>query len=210
MERVVLWHRALPAGYGQTSAPEDLSRHVDGLCARLVDAGAELLGTLGSAVLACFDPVDMDAAVEFALAESARAEASDEAPRVSFGMAHGRVAVRAEGGVLGDCIDRAQLLANRARPYEILLDDPARQGAEGHFLFGRTVGTGSAAARGYSLDRSHPRRRDARAALRHLRPLPSAHIIEEALSKSLGTKLEAPHLVVTRGPEGAGLRAVLR
>ncbi|NCQ61364.1 MAG: hypothetical protein GW913_11945 [Myxococcales bacterium] len=210
MERVVLWHRALPAGYGQTSAPEELSRHVGGVAARVMEAGAELLGTLGSAVVASFRPERLEAAVEFALAEAARAEGAEDGPRVSFGLTRGGVEQRLEGGLLGDCIDRAQLLANRARPYEILLDDPARQGAETHFLFGRTVGTGSAAARGYSLDRDHPRRRDARAALRHLSPLPSARVVEEALSNSLGTALTGPRLLVARGPEGAGLRAVLR
>ncbi|NOY91760.1 MAG: hypothetical protein GXP55_11240 [Deltaproteobacteria bacterium] len=208
MERVVLWHRALPAGYGQV--PDELSHHVDALSARLREAGGELLGSLGAAVVASFAARDLEIAVELALAESAEAERSEDAPRISFGLSLGLIEARPEGGMLGDCIDRAQLLANRARAYELLLDAPARQRAAGHFLFSRVVGTGSAAARGYAVDRKHPHRHEARRGLAHLGCMPVAKVVGDSLAPQLEAELKAPRLLITRGPEGAGLEAVLR
>ncbi|MFW6051330.1 MAG: hypothetical protein ACODAU_09160 [Myxococcota bacterium] len=211
MERLVLWHRVLPEAREEddrTAAIADWTRRV---VARMPQAGGQVLGTLGSAVAASFDLPDLPDALDLALELLDRADA--ESVPVAVGAAMGELEpVDAPDGArlgwAGAAIDRAQLLANRARSGELVLGPAARDAASSLYLFGRQVRAG--AVRGQAIDRGQPRREACRRFIRHLRPAPVPPSTDELLSPMRAlAHAGGSQCVVLRGPPGAGARAWL-
>lgn len=208
MECVVLWHRAIPV----LDEQEDPGAHdawTDDLAARAHDAGGRVVLRVGSTLVVLFEMHDTHVALAWGLETLRRADALDQSMaglRVALGVAVGDV--EEQGAVLvGAAFDRAQLLANRARFGELVLDPACQAIAREAFLFSRTVNTGSAGLRGDTIDRSHAFLADCRAALGHLRtagllqPLEEAsRVIVEAARRGDSVRL------VLRGPSGAGAR----
>lgn len=217
MERLVLWHRAVPPARQEVDDPEAVAAWVGSVAERLDGGGGTIIAAAGGAVAATFDTVDVGQAVGLALALLRDAEALDRpvgGMKITFGAAMGDVGLATVGdrqAYVGSCIDRAQLLANRARTGELVLDSPAREVARRAFLFGRSVGTGAAALRGTTVDRAHPHREECRSSLPFLRSAPVANATKSALSEAAALAVsEGASCVVLRGPDGAGARGWLR
>ncbi|MBX3249685.1 MAG: hypothetical protein KF901_21085 [Myxococcales bacterium] len=219
MERLVLWHRALPPTRLERDDADALGRWIDQAAARIRATGGALVARVGGTVVGAFELTELAAGIDLALAllddverperDGDPPEADDSGwggvrPSVSIGLATGELD---EGprGFAGAVLDRAQLLANRARRGEVVVDAVTRDLAGGEFLFDRAVGTGAAALRGTTLDRRTPRRSSCRAAVRHLGPAPVPTVIREALSDVAAAAI-APETryVLLRGPSGAG------
>lgn len=217
MERLVLWHRVVPSVREEDLDPQVEASWVRTVSARLHAAGGVVAGSLGGAVAATFDPTEAHDAIELGLAllqESERASDPSQAPRVALAAAVGDVdALPLGGGApmhIGAALDRAQLLANRARVGEFVFDTAARDLASPDYLFQRSVGSGEASVRGHAIDRTHPRLSECRASLGLLREAPvPPHLAEVLGLRELATG-EGPNLVVIRGLSGAGIRRYLR
>jgi adenylate cyclase len=86
----------------------------------VVDHGGQVIKTIGDEVL--FTVADPAAAVEIALALTARGEDEDDPfPAVRAGIAHGAV-VRRLGDVFGSTVNAASRLTSAARPGTVLVD----------------------------------------------------------------------------------------
>ena len=86
----------------------------------VVDHGGQVIKTIGDEVL--FTVADPAAAVEIALALTARGDdADDPFPAVRAGIAHGAV-VRRLGDVFGSTVNAASRLTSAARPGTVLVD----------------------------------------------------------------------------------------
>jgi tetratricopeptide (TPR) repeat protein len=210
MERLVLWHRALPPTREEDDHPAAVAGWTRTVVSRMQAAGGQVLGTLGSAVAASFDLPDVADAIDVVLQALDEAEKLPEPLPVAVGGALGDIEIvhdpRGERiGFTGSAIDRAQMLANRAKAGELVLDGGARDAASSLYLFGRQVGSGAASLRGQAIDRSQPRRDACRQFVRHLRPAAASPLAEQVLAP-LRTLLGRPgvHRVVLRGPPGAG------
>jgi hypothetical protein len=164
MECVVLWHRAIPV----LDEQEDPGAHdawTDDLALRAREGG----GPRGPARGLHAGGAVRDARHHVALGVGPR----DPAPRRRARPEHGGPARGARGGrgrggrargrLVGAAFDRAQLLANRARFGELVLDPACQAIAREAFLFSRTVNTGSAGLRGDAIDRGHAFLADCRA-----------------------------------------------
>jgi hypothetical protein len=215
MEAFVIWHRTAPAAHDDdtdSSAGLSWMRHVR---ARAEAAKSIVLGPVGGAIAAVFEADDLTRAIEFALAILNEAEKSPEfahSPRVAIGIAMGELEYvpSADGNrveYVGGAIDRAQLLANRARPGELVLDTLAREAVQSTYLFHRTVGTGEASLRGHAMDREEPRIADCRRHFVQLGRPPTPRAITEAFAplRDVAT-LEGANTVVVRGLVGSGAR----
>src|SRR5512139_2588281 len=156
MEKLVLWHRALPRtrlGTDDTPAPVSWTAEVT---RGMEERGGECLGVVGAAVIFAFDPNDYERALETALElldQSDGAPASSPIPAISFGVDLGEVDRSPEpgSGLLvpsGAVIDRAQLLANAARPGELVLSSDAQDLASTRYLFSRVIQAGGGAVEG--------------------------------------------------------------
>ncbi|MCA9574975.1 MAG: hypothetical protein KC668_06045 [Myxococcales bacterium] len=208
MECLVLWHRAIPV----LDEQEESGAHdawTDDLAARAEDAGGRVVLRVGSTLAVLFEMHDAHSALSWGLETLRRADALDPSMaglRVALGVAVGEVEQR-ENGLSGAAFDRAQLLANRARFGELVLDPACHAVARDAFLFARTVNTGSAGLRGDAIDREHPFLADCRAGLMHLRQPGLLAPIEHA-SRSIIASAEKPGSLrlVLRGPSGAGAR----
>ncbi len=223
MERLVLWHRVIPVGPGGSDDAEAAATRLAWtrrVAARLRAAGATVLGTCGGAVAAVFEPPDLVDALDVALAlldEADRDEGGRPPMRVTIGAALGVVDNAATEGELplwtGAAIDRAQLIANRARRGELALDAQARNLSAYTFLFGRHVTTGVSSLRGHVIDRRQPRRDACRLMIGALHPAPAMPASTEAALAPLRAAAQAKegtHRFVLRGPPGAGAEAALQ
>lgn len=216
MERFVLWHRIVPRAHDEGDGRESDAQWPRFVASRMRAAGGDILAVVGGAVVAGFDLPDVADALDASLGlldEADRNAAGEEGGAVAVGVALGEVReVEAldgdRAGHVGTAIDRAQMLANRARAGEVVLDPNAHEAAGGLYLFGRQVGSGAAALRGQAIDRRQPKRDDCRRFVRHLRPAPVPPLAEEMLT-SVRDLVERPgvHRVVLRGPAGAGAAA---
>jgi hypothetical protein len=132
-------------------------------------SGGALVSRIGASVVAAFDPMELDEVIELAL--GALSEADDAPDPLAVGLAVGEVSSGREPEPwIGDALDRAQLLSNRARDGELILDEVAHARAQDTHLFLRVLSTGT--TRGHQLDRRHPLKCECRAALAHLHPVP--------------------------------------
>ena len=171
MERLIVWHRWCPPPEPTPEAVAQAAIWRIGARSRFVREGAELVTELGGSAVFALDPADTVRAVELCLAIHDEVETEGgEFGQVAHGLAMGVVErPHAQGAYVGDALDRAQALANRARPTEIVLDPSAQGAAAAAFLFSRALSAGPA-VQGEVIDRTHPRRRDCRSALKHLNP----------------------------------------
>ncbi len=210
MECVVLWHRAIPV----LDEQEDPGAHdawTDDLTLRAVKAGGRVVLRVGSTLVVLFEMHDTHVALAWGLETLRRADALDQSMaglRVALGVAVGEVEEHGST-LMGAAFDRAQLLANRARFGELVLDPACQAIAREAFLFARTVNTGSAGLRGDAIDRNHAFLADCRAGLGHLRRAGLLKPVEEA-SRTIVDAVRRGGTVrlVLRGPSGAGARRV--
>ncbi|MEM9189137.1 MAG: hypothetical protein AAGF12_08165 [Myxococcota bacterium] len=211
MDRLILWHRLLPTVHDdrdQRDAAVEWLRRIE---ERLRAARGTTIALIGSSLAASFESVDVNAALDAALELLAEAD-TDPKLRPCFGAAIGPVSETTFAGgatfLRGTALDRAQLLCNRARPGELVLDLNAVEHAETTYLLGRPVGAGPASLKGRTIDRAYPYRADCRPAIRHLRTPTMPPTVEE----QLGRLIELTHLprgsdrVILRGPLGSGAR----
>ncbi|MEY4583052.1 MAG: hypothetical protein RL701_7755 [Pseudomonadota bacterium] len=202
-ERTVLWIRGVPDRDAPASnAVQWLERTLRG--AQLSGGHVEL--TLGSTLVATFDGVDLEDAVDFARHTLDIARECTPPIAVHVGLALGEVGRRLgqEGEALawlGAAFDRAQVLCQRARPYEIVFDEAAEQRGEEQWLFGREVF--AERVRGHALEALHFSKRACRAALQHLRPAPLP-------TSALAVFDQLQRLTTARGQQRAALHASSR
>lgn len=217
MNRLVLWHRLVPMPEepvperGTVDETRRRARWTRAIVGRIRAARGTLLCTVGGTVAAAFDTLDLPEAMELSISLIHAAEREEPPFEISLGLAVGTVEEAADDPSFpfptGTAIDRAQLLANRARPGELVVDASVRALADRVYLFGRTVGTGSSGLRGEALDRQHSRREECRRAIRHLRPPPVPPSTVEVTSKIADALLAGGrHRVLLRGPSSAGAR----
>lgn len=204
-DKIVVWQRAVPRTRDGSGALAAWSKQV---AARFAASGGAVLAHVSGTVVACFPPSDVGDAVEVAL--DVLDEAEDADVTVSFGVAFGALAYDA-GIATGAAIESAESLSVRAREGEVVLDPAARDRARGLFLFSRTVGAGAQANRAASIDRTHPRRDTATAAIARLGGIPITPATEAllpTLTSALGSN--PPALALLRGPVGAGAVELVR
>lgn len=208
-ERLVLWHRWMPPRRDEPSAHPAVAAWQRSVATRFSVAGGELLGAMGGTVIAAFELSDATDAIDMALdlLEEAEQEASLE---VAIGAAAG-VLEEHEGTIVGAPIERAQLLVNRAKAGELVLDAAARTLVADEFNFGRRVGAGAGAARGITVDRRHPRRAESAAAILSLRSTALPPVID-SVRADIEQSIAGGHCrtFVLRGPVGAGATELIR
>lgn len=218
MEAFVLWHRSAPAAHDEdtdASAGQRWIRHVH---ARFSAAGARVLGPIGSTMAAVFSADEMTSAVDLGLSILEELEKNPDfasAARVALGGGLGEIEPLPgpDGGlanVVGGAIDRAQLLANRARAGELVLDSRARDASVSVFLFHRAVGSGEASVRGHAVDREEPRIADCRRHFVHLGRPPTPAVVAEAFAPMRDdATATGANTVIVRGPVGNGARRAI-
>jgi len=211
MERLIVWHRWLPP---PESGPEALA-HAESARARCHDLlsreGARTLASIGGTLVCSLDPAYIDAVIEacLSLLTTFGQGATPEAGSLSIAIAVGALPGSEGASLISDAVDRAQALANRAHPGELVLDAAAHASTAATFLFARELTVSSGVA-GEVVDRAFPRRGECRAGLAQLSPpsLPSS-----ALSPFLSLKQLAQsrgrHRVLVMGPYGAGVNSWL-
>jgi hypothetical protein len=209
MERVVLWHRLVPSAQDEVERPEVTEAWLRRAHHGLSRAGGKLLATLGSSLAMTFEVVDLEAAVDAALTLLDEAEREDPPIRACLGIGVGELSeagAKGRGVLRGNAIDRAQLLANRGRTGDLVLDATAQARAESVYLFARHVATGQGTPRGRVVDRAHRRRAECRPAIDRLRPPTMPAAIAEQLGEllALAAADKGSHRVLLRGPVGSG------
>ncbi len=207
MERLVLWHRVFPPTRIEQDEPTAVGKWIGRVTDRLIRAGAKPLGCLGGSTAVAFDLTEIHDALRIALA---LLDDADEHPPIaavgtSVGVATGEIEV-VDGLAVGSAIDRAQLLATRARKGELAVDAVTRDLASSVWLFGRSVATGAAALRGTAIDRTMPKRASCRAAIAKLKPVATAPSTRDAMAAVREYALLGQGCVAIRGPSGAGAR----
>lgn len=211
MERLIVWHRWLPP---QESGPEALA-HADSALARARDAllreGADVLCQLGATLVCSVDPAYIVPVIEacLTLLGTFEKKAAPEFGSISIAMSSGSLATGQTASLVGDAIDRAQALANRARPGELVLDGASHASTAATFLFARELSV-SPGVVGEVIDRAFPRRRECRRGLSLLAP-PSLPTSAQAPFQSLKQVALARgrHRVLVMGPYGAGVTSWL-
>ncbi|HEY8432348.1 MAG TPA: hypothetical protein VIL20_28440, partial [Sandaracinaceae bacterium] len=200
-ERLVVWHRWLPPKADEARA--DVAAWQRSVATRFRVAGGTVLGAIGGSIAASFDPADVVDALEMALDLLVEAD-EQESIEIAIGVALGEL-IEVENAVVGSAIERAQLLASRARAGELVIDAGVRSLAAPEFLFGRQVATGAGSARGTSIDRTYPRRSEHAAAIAALAPTPLPPVVE-SVRREVEEVLAAgaSRTFVLRGPVGAG------
>ena len=212
MNRLVLWHRLAPSPE-DPAQPDDArrARWTRAIVKRIRAARGTLICMVGGTVAASFDPVDLPEAMELGIGLLHAAEREEPAFEISLGLAIGSVSDADDDPSFpfptGTAIDRAQLLANRARAGELVVDAEVRELADRVYLFSRGVGTGTRGLRGEALDREHSRREECRRAIRHLAP-PPVPPSTAAVTSRIGDAIRkgGRHRVILRGPGAAGAR----
>jgi len=210
MERVVLWHRCFPPTTPEHDSPELIERWLEELRLRAYTVGGSVLARAGGSIAIAFGAHDLESAIDLAL--DVLDEVEDGALGglpVAIGVGMGVVQETAEGP-LGSAIDRAQLLANRARKGELVVDAATQEVAEAQFLFDRGVGSGAAAQRGTTIDRKVPRRATARLSVAYLgKPRIPERLREELAAIEALAGASESSCVVLRAPSGAGASGYL-
>ena len=206
-EQLIVWHRWLPPREEGGAQLERISAWRREVEARFEVVGGRLLGSLGASLAARFDPEETVDVLGQCLELLAAADAREI--DVCFGVAVGPVR-ELDHGVVSPAIELAQLLANRARPGELVLDPSARDLASEDLLMGRQVAAGAGAPRGTTVDRAHPRRSDNADAIAELRP-PSMPPIARSLKHEIERALTAGECrtFILRGPVGGGATELL-
>ena len=180
-ERIVLWVRCVPKRDFSESAA---GNWVDKTVTRAHISGAQVLLTVGNAVLITFDGIELEDAVEFARHSIEESSQPDAGCSVHVGLSLGDVEIERDEELLslrGAAFNRAQLLGYRARAGEIVFDEWAEQRGEELFLFGHEVV--AERVRGYVLDRAFWNKRECRQTLALLKPSPipnsAWHVFEQ-------------------------------
>ncbi len=196
-ERLILWHRWFPPKQEDSRHRAQIAAWQRSVSARFVVAGGDVLGTIGGSVAAAFDPAELMDVVEVAL--DLLDEADDAKMAVGFGAALGEIEEH-EGACVGEAVERAQLLANRARGGELIVDPKTRAAAAADLLFGRRVAAG-----GNSVDRVHTRRTASAEGIGELSS-PVLPPVIDALRSQIERALQekTTRTFVLRGPVGAG------
>jgi hypothetical protein len=206
MERLIVWHRWCPPPEPTPEAVAQAAIWRIGARSRFTRENGEVVTELGGSAVFLLDPADAVRAVELCLSIQDEVEAEgSEFGHVAHALAVGMIErTHAQGAYVGDALDRAQALANRARPSEVVLDPTAQGAAASAFLFSRALSAGPA-VQGEVIDRAHPRRRDCRNALKHLNP-PQLHGSAQAQLGMLKQVAQSPgrHRVVLVGAYGSG------
>ncbi|HEX7477512.1 MAG TPA: hypothetical protein VF331_06875 [Polyangiales bacterium] len=170
---MIVWQRCVASA---ESAPELASEWVERALTRVEVATGQVLAGIGATLVAAFDSTELVDAVELARTLVDDAARTDGALKVDVGIALGEVEQVVSDGnsptYRGAVIDRAQVLANRARAGEVVLDEAAVNASSETFLFARELAAGG--VRGRALDPTHPRKRECRRALGQLKPAPIA------------------------------------
>jgi hypothetical protein len=170
---VVFWHRCVAS---EPSAEDSALEWVEQVIARVLASGGQVLAGIGATVVAAFDNIEVVDAVELARSVVDDASRAGGALKVDIGIALGEIEEVSDNGkgltYRGSTLDRAQVLANRARAGEVVLDQAALAAASETFLFAREVAAGS--VRGRALDPTHPCKAECRRALTQLKPAPIA------------------------------------
>ncbi|MBW2461651.1 MAG: hypothetical protein JRH11_08385 [Deltaproteobacteria bacterium] len=203
-DRFVLWHRRIPVPHdgfaGDFGVAED-PPWTDRVSAALLEAGAEMVARIGGSIAVEVAGADLDAAIECALGLISLGEQQTPQALVCFGVSR-----EAPGADHSAAFDLAQLLANRARPGELLLDPEARGVAATSYLFGRTVNIGVGAVSGFAIDRDYPRRDACRRAIEYLSPPPIPSTAEPALERIRElAQTRGQHRLILRGTVRRGL-----
>lgn len=204
MDRLVLWHRVVPPTRLENDDPAGLDAWVDRVENAARAIGASTLARVGGMIALAFELTELEDALSLALRWLDEAESTQPERQVALGAATGEITDGARASS-GAAIDRAQLLAGRARKGELVVDAATRDLAGGVFLFDRAVGTGAAALRGVTLDRRMPRRAECRRGIARLRPAPVPTILQRELESVVERAREtSAACVLLRGPSGAG------
>jgi tetratricopeptide (TPR) repeat protein len=204
VDRLVLWHRVVPPTRLENDDPAGLDAWVDRVEDAARSVGASTLARAGGMIALAFELTELEEALSLALRWLDEAETLHPDRQVAIGAATGEVTEGARAST-GAAIDRAHLLAGRARKGELVVDAATRDLAGGVFLFDRAVGTGAAALRGVTLDRRMPRRAECRRAIARLRPAPVPSILERELASVAElARAASAACVLLRGPSGAG------
>lgn len=204
MDRLVLWHRVVPPTRLENDDPAGLEAWVDHVENGAHAIGGHALARAAGMIALAFDLTELEAALSLALAWLDEAEAAHPERQVAIGAATGEV-TEGPRAASGAAIDRAHLLAGRARKGELVVDAATRDLAGTVFLFDRAVGTGAAALRGVAIDRRMPRRAECRRAIAHLRPAPVPTLLAEELTAVTElARSTTGACVLLRGPSGAG------
>ncbi len=210
MERIVLWIRCFPPTRAEHDSPELVERWLEEIRLRAYTVGGTTLARIGASIAIAFGAHDLEEAIDLALDVLAEAEEGatgglDAAIGVGMGVVQ-----EADEGALGSAIDRAQLLANRAKAGELVLDQDTREVAQATFLFDRNVGGGAMALRGTAIDRGSPRRATARLSVAYLsKPRVPPGLREELAAIEELARREDTACIVLRAPSGAGAMGYL-
>ena len=213
MEHLVVWHRVLPPTRVARDAPDAAAAWAREALTRFEQARGICLGTIGASFAMAFELPELPRALDLALVLLERAEETRHPPGgipIALGVATG-VLDDHGSGPMGSALQRAELLANRARRGEVVLDAATRELSETIYLFGRSVGAGAAVLRGSTIDRATPHRAACRKALSMLAPVPVVPAVASALGALdvLTMRAQGTDAVVLRGPAGAGAEAYL-
>ena len=213
LERLIVWHRLLPPTRPEEDNPRLAAEWVTSVRTRGEGAKGLPLAQVGGAVAFAFELADIEVALEFCLAlldESEERGATIGGPRVALGLAIGTFETHT-GWYGGSAIDRAQLLAARARRGELVLDEATRDAVEHRYLFGRTIGSCLASVRGFAVDRSVPRRQACRGWISELKAAPvpagTAAALEEV--RRLVMQPRGSDCIVLRGSNANGSGAFI-
>lgn len=209
MELLVVWLRWLAQGHDGVEEARAATAQARAVAARLVAVGGDVRAQISGTVVATFDPADALDAIDALLDLCDEADRGESPVRMAFGVALGCVDVDG-GSLVGAAVDHAQALAARARDGEVVLDRGARERNAHGLLFAREVSTSPSGARGFTLDRAHPRRAACHDALSRLQPAPIAppqRPLAEALERAAAEP--RPPRVLLGGSFAAGARTLV-
>jgi hypothetical protein len=209
VELLVVWLRWLAQGHDGVEEARAATTQARAVSARLVAVGGDVRAQISGTVVATFDPADAIDALDALLDLCDEADRGESPVRLAFGVALGVVDVEA-GSLVGAAVDHAQALAARARDGEVVLDRAARERNAHGLLFAREVTTSPSGARGFTIDRAHPRRAACHDALGSLQPAPiapSQRALAEAITRAAAEP--RPPRVLLGGSFAAGARAIV-
>ncbi|MFT5359285.1 MAG: hypothetical protein ACI9KE_006528 [Polyangiales bacterium] len=211
-ERLIVWHRLLLPTRPEQDDPAAAADWVSAVSVRGSGAGGLVLSRVGGSVALAFELVDVHQALEFCLGLLSEADelGGTHGPRIALGLATGTFFPQGDW-FGGSSIDRAQLLASRARHGELVLDEPTRDAVEMTYLFGRSIGSGVSSIRGFAIDRSVPRRSACRAWIRELQraPVPASTAAALYEIRSRAAKPNGSDCIILRGSGANGSGAFL-
>ncbi len=214
MERLIVWHRWLPPAELRSDTLMLAHAARDRAVDALTREGARILCAPGQTLVCEVDPAYLVTVTEacLALLDAFDSEARNRAGSLTIALVFDALLpsmAGEEAAPASDAIDRAQALANRALPGELVLGGGAEANTATTFLFGRELSV-SPGVDGQVIDRAFPRRRACRAGLTRLAAPsmpPGAQAPFQALRHA--ATAEGRHRLVVMGPYGAGVDAWL-